>query len=78
LLAQAKQRAHREGTTLTALIAEGLRDRLSRVEPRARRVIYPRVSKATGGLRPGLDWDGIKVSALLDKLDDDLPLVKRR
>ena len=56
LLARAKRKAVTEGRTLTSLIEEGLQ--LVTAEPRTKRAarrIIPRVSKAKGGLLPGVD-----------------------
>jgi len=68
LLTRAKRKAAAEGRTLTALIEEGLRivvgDRRN-VAPRKRGPIP--VSKATGGLMPGVD---INDSAALQEMDD--------
>lgn len=56
LLTQAKRRAAEEGRTLTALIEQGLRLVVSRkVGPSSPRHNDPPVSKATGGLLPGVD-----------------------
>ncbi len=52
LVMDAKRRALEEGTTLTDLLVEGLRSRLSRGVPTRQ---LP-VSRATGGLIKGLDW----------------------
>jgi hypothetical protein len=57
LLVRAKRKAAAEGSTLTSLIEEGLRtvlDEPSKPKRRRRRVALP-VSKATGGLLPGID-----------------------
>ena len=56
LLARAKRKAAAEGRTLTSLIEDGLRAVVDeRPKPaKARRVLLP-VSKATGGLMPGVD-----------------------
>ena len=56
LLKRAKRKAAAEGRTLTSLIADGLRLVVAenRYVIRAKRII-PRVSKAAGGLVPGLD-----------------------
>ncbi len=56
LLARAKRKAAAEGRTVTSLIEEGLRlvtgeDR----KPANARRLLPPISKATGGLRPGVD-----------------------
>jgi hypothetical protein len=56
LLAQAKRKAAAEGRTLTSLIEEGLRMVLAeRGKPAKPKRVLPRVSKATGGLQPGVD-----------------------
>jgi len=69
LLDQARREAERRGTTLTALIEEGLR--LAILPPRkvvrSARVRLP-VSRARGGLIPGVDLDDS--SAVLDRMDD--------
>ena len=56
LLKQAKRKAAQEGRTLTSLIEDGLRLVVAEngKKPKAKRVM-PRVSKATGGLLPGID-----------------------
>jgi hypothetical protein len=56
LLRRAKRKAAAEDRTLTSLIEEGLRAVVEeRPKPaRRRRVVLP-VSKATGGLKPGVD-----------------------
>jgi hypothetical protein len=56
LLARAKRKAAAEGRTVTALIEEGLRlvTAEDRQRANARRVLPP-ISKATGGLKPGVD-----------------------
>jgi hypothetical protein len=56
LLARAKRKALADGRTLTSLIEEGLRLVLGTTSKvgKTKRVIPP-VSKATGGLMPGLD-----------------------
>ena len=56
LLARAKRKAAAEGRTLTSLIEDGLRLVMAedRKPERRKRVVLP-VSKATGGLRPGVD-----------------------
>jgi Family of unknown function (DUF6364) len=58
LLKKAKRKAAQEGRTLTSLIEDGLRIVVAENgnRPKAKRVM-PRVSKATGGLRPGIDLD---------------------
>ena len=70
LLRQARERAAREGTTLTALLADGLRLRLgSDGRPgRVRRRRLP-VSRLGGGLQPWVD--PASNASLLDAADDD-------
>jgi hypothetical protein len=68
LIRRAKRKASAEGRTLTALIEDGLRLVLSErgaVKPQKR--IMPPVSKASGGLRPGIDLND---SASLHELED--------
>ena len=70
LLEQAKREAAERHETLTSLIERGLRLALAESRPaRAKRprVVLP-VSKATGGLRPGIDLDD--TSALLDVMEN--------
>ena len=62
LLARARRKAWAEGRTLSDLIEEGLRLVVGE-HPKRR----PRVSKATGGLMPGID---INDSAALQEMDD--------
>jgi hypothetical protein len=69
LLAEAKRKAAKEGRTLTSLIEEGLR--IVVTEPtseRKRAVRRPRISKARGGLLPGVD--PIKLSNDIDELEE--------
>jgi hypothetical protein len=70
LLEQAKREASRRRATLTALIEQGLRlvlaqSRTAR-EPR-RRVVLP-VSRAAGGVLPGIDLNDS--AALLDVMEN--------
>jgi len=71
LLARAKRKAAAEGRTLTSLIEDGLRSVLAeRAKPKkapARRIVLP-VSKATGGLRPGIDPD--KLATIAQEMED--------
>ena len=69
LLEKAKAEARKRGETLTSLMERGLRLALagSHAGERAARVKVP-VSKASGGVRPGVDLDD--TSDLLDRLDD--------
>jgi len=68
LLARAKRKAAAEGRTLTSLIEDGLRMLVEeRPKPvKKRRVVLP-VSRATGGLMPGID---ISNSAALQEMED--------
>jgi len=70
LLREARQRAAREGTTLTALLADGLRLRLGSADRvgRGRRRRLP-VSRVGGGLQPWVDPSSN--ASLLDAADDD-------
>ena len=56
LLRRAKRRAAAEGRTVTDLIEEGLRVVLARQARMGKgERVLPRISQATGGLRPGID-----------------------
>jgi hypothetical protein len=68
LLEQAKREAKRRGTTLTALIEQGLRLAIQRPRPVGSdaRVKLP-VSRARGGVIAGVDLDDS--AALLDRMD---------
>ena len=56
LLNKARRKAAAEGRTLTSLIDDGLRAVLNESpRPAKRKRITPRISKATGGLMPGVD-----------------------
>lgn len=69
LLRQARKQAAEEGTTLTALLADGLRLRVSGAVPsRGRRRRLP-VSSVDGGLQPWVD--PASNASLLDAGDDD-------
>lgn len=68
LLKRAKKRAAAERRTLTSLVEEGVSIVLAG-QPRARRdrVILP-VSKASGGVMPGVDLNrGADLEALMDE-----------
>ena len=74
LMAKAKKESARTGETLTAMIERGLRLVLARPQQRRRKtVIRIPVSRATGGLRPGVNLDDS--AALLDIMEkrDDSP-----
>ena len=70
LLDRARREAARRGTTLTALIEEGLREVLRRPaeSPAARRRIAIPVCRAGGGLQPGVD---LTDSAIIRCVVDD-------
>lgn len=68
LIARAKRKAAAEGRTLTSLIEEGLQAVLAeRAKPAKRRVVLP-VSKATGGLQPGID--PTKLATIVQEWED--------
>ena len=74
LMAKAKKESARRGETLTAMIERGLRLVLAQPQQRRRKaVIRIPVSRATGGLRPGVSLDDS--AALLDIMEkrDDSP-----
>jgi hypothetical protein len=67
LLSRAKKKAAAQGRTLTSLIEDGLRLVVaSPAKQRPDRVI-PRVSKARGGLMPGIDLNDLSG---LQEIDD--------
>jgi hypothetical protein len=68
LLERAKKAASDRGITLTALIEQGLRLALAqgRGGDRSSKVDLP-VSKARGGVRPGVDLDD--TSSLVDRME---------
>lgn len=68
LVRRAKRKAAAEGRTLTSLIEDGLRLIVSekRGPPERKRKLLP-VSKATGGLLPGVD---ISNSAAIQEMED--------
>ena len=68
LLRQARERAAAEGTTLTRLLADGLRLRLDDSAPPPPARPLPR-SVVGGGLRPWIDPSS--TASLLDAADDD-------
>jgi hypothetical protein len=69
LLRRAKRKAAAEGRTLTALIEQGLRLVVSpRPEGKLAKHDNPPVSTASGGLRPGLNWENL--SSLVQEMDD--------
>jgi hypothetical protein len=74
LLNRARRRAAAEGRTLTSLIEDGLRLIVSENQnAEKRKPVLPRVSKASGGLMPGIDLTD--PSTLQEA--DDLEYVRR-
>ena len=55
LLKRAKKQAADEGRTLTSLVEEGLALLLAKPKARRRKQVALPISKATGGLLPGVD-----------------------
>jgi hypothetical protein len=68
LLRQARTRAAEEGTTLTALLAEGLRLRLGETSGARRRRRKLPVSTVGGGLQPWIDPSSN--ASILDAADE--------
>jgi hypothetical protein len=74
LLKRAKRKAAAEGRTLTSLIEDGLRLVTSEsARPAKTKRIMPPISKARGGLMPGIDLTSM--SSLQEM--DDLEYVRR-
>ncbi len=69
LLREARRRAAEEDTTLTALLADGLRLRLGPRTTGARRARRLPLSKVGGGMHPWID--PASNASLLDAADDD-------
>lgn len=69
LLRRARRRAAEEGTTLTALLADGLRLRLRAGQSPSRRRRRLPVSRVGGGLQPWVD--PTSNASLRDAADDD-------
>ncbi len=67
LLEHAKRKAAEEGRTLTSLVEEGLMIVLAEPEQKERRRTVLPVSKASGGVFPGVDLNN--AASLLDVLD---------
>jgi hypothetical protein len=68
LLRRARRKAAAEGRTLTSLIEDGLRLVVSNKRDAAKSVrVLPRISKATGGFRPGFED---MTFSQLEELDD--------
>jgi hypothetical protein len=76
LLKEAKVRAAEQGITLTQLIDESLRERLS-ARPQLQKVTPFRLrSFGKGGVRPGVNLDDNR--AVRDLMDEDDPLLQDR
>ena len=74
LLEQARHKATREGRSLSAVVEDALRRLLEETQkfvtkPR----VMPRVSKATGGLQPGIDLED---TAAIQEMED-IEYIKR-
>ena len=68
LMAKAKQESARTGETLTAMIERGLRLVLARPRRNRRKnILRIPISRAAGGLRPGVNLDDS--AALLDLME---------
>ncbi|MEJ0069957.1 MAG: DUF2191 domain-containing protein [Pseudomonadota bacterium] len=71
LLRLAKRKAAAEGRTLTALIEDGLRLVVADADkPPRRKRVMPRISKAEGGLMPGVDLTDLSSLQEIEDLDD--------
>lgn len=69
LLRRAKRKAAAERRTLASLIEEGLRAVvIERPRPKKARRVLPRVSRATGGLMPGID--PVKLATAVQEMED--------
>jgi hypothetical protein len=58
MVAQAKKRALEEGTTMTEILVQGLKARLER----SQLVRVLPISKSTGGLVQGVEWDTLEAT----------------
>jgi hypothetical protein len=67
LLSRAKRKAAAQGRTLTSLIEDGLRLVVAGTAKQRPDRVMPRVSKARGGLMPGVD---LSDPASLQDIDD--------
>jgi hypothetical protein len=67
LIRRARRKALAEGRSLTALIEEGLRRVVNERPSAVTHRVLPPVSRAHGGLMPGIDLDD---SASLQAIDD--------
>jgi hypothetical protein len=76
VLTRAKRKAAAEGRTLTSLVEEGLRLVIAeRAGSGTRKRTLPRISKASGGLIPGVD---LTSAAALQEIDDIERLARGR
>jgi hypothetical protein len=71
LLKEAKVRAAEQGITLTQLIDESLRERLSHRPQQQKRGPFRLSSYGAGGMRPGVNLDDNR--AVRDLMDEDAP-----
>jgi hypothetical protein len=71
LLYRAKRKAAAEGRTLTSLIEDGLRlivtEKQKVTKPKR---VLPRISKATGGAAPGIEFTDASMLQEIEDLDD--------
>jgi hypothetical protein len=70
LLLRAKRKAAAEGRTLTSLIEEGLHLVVGERPSASRKRLLPRVSKARGGLLPGIEPSDLSTLQEAEDLDD--------
>ena len=68
LLRRARKKAAEQGRTLTSLLEEGLKSVLAESKPAKRTGVRLPVSKATGGIPPGVDLN--RSSDLEDRMED--------
>lgn len=66
---RAKRKAAAEGRSLTALIEDALRRVVNETSNRGGKRVLPRVSTATGGLMPGVDWNDLGALQEIDDLE---------
>jgi hypothetical protein len=70
LLKRAKRKAAAEGRTLTSLITDGLQHVVGEPRRATRHGrVLPRISKAKGGLMPGIDLNSFSALQEADDLD---------
>jgi hypothetical protein len=75
LLAEVKKLSAESQTTVTALVEDALRERLSRRRQRSRAKPLRLTTYGKGGLQPGVDLDDS--AALLDLMETDLDSHRR-